>query len=324
MKHGSINTDPDPIRRKMVIGIPALAAGTIAGYFLWPRQETAKDSNQITQDPNSQLIAERQKTLDDMLVSDPCSYFEFARYDHYRSLESAYIVEAYQKYFDDPVFWKIVGEEIKPGLRKNGLIESEIESTLNSREFRSRFLQNSLSEQQAILLSDKGDLSAATLSIDYLFGKGYKSPAFFYPSAFEKTTWNLRGHQIDIPANIRLHETWRHECFHAINYGKGIDFGNGLVLDSAAMRQMRPEVVMFLLEDVTIANYHFFRDNSRNQLEVVWAAGKFGTYTKDYEGISRIDDFNPVEYKFVRMQIERMNKVTREIESLFDSFLKSR
>ena len=277
----------------------------------------------------------RQKILDDIVRNEPSPYVGRVIYDHTGSLTREVSHENLKKDVNDPQYLEFLVRQLSndPDVKEN--IRKYFK---NDSELRAWLLDSQLKDKNPITV-----YGAQTISNESGFGRGAKSDIYFYPSNFEQHFFRcISGRiiidtvgEIEVPTKEKIRTSLRHEYSHAKAFYKGINLGNGLVIDNSNHLKIDPRVKWYVSEIESYLSGVEFARQFGSDHPVYWYAVRTALLTADkyYERyilphIGKEKDkekFTPYELRLVQFQLHKIIELlpeSRHIEMRIQEKLK--
>ena len=263
------------------------------------------------------LIKQRQQFLDQLVEKEPSPYAGRVIYDHERSLskEASYVLE--RRILDDPQALRYINRYSDYFTGDFNLTEEEIPELIGL----PKLIKDAIVFFKLRFQTYELHAHAVTKGYPLDFGKGVKPDIFVFGNALEKLHIETPHGMVEIPTEKRVRALLQHEYIHAEDIYKGINLGNGLVIDSSNHVDINPRVKKFVMESRAYLRAVEFSRQLGISHPVYWYTLRrlLDTMTEIYNEDIKDRKFTPYETRMIEFQKNKVDAVSQEAKS-FEKF----
>ena len=265
------------------------------------------------------LIKQRQQFLDQLVEKELSPYAGRVIYDHNRSLSMETSNLHARRTLDDPQALRYFLKYPDYFPRNFNLTEEQIKGI----EEVPKLIKDLIAFIVQIVQIDKPhDAYAVVKPYPSDFGKGVKPDIFVFGGIFEKLFIETPQKVIEIPIEERVRATLQHEYTHAEDNYKGINLGEGLVIDNSNHFDIHPRVKKFVIESRGYSRAVEFSRQFGRDHPVYWfelgqlVSNMAGIYNKDI----RDRKFTPYETRLIEFQKKKVDDINQETKRIFEKY----
>lgn len=263
------------------------------------------------------ITTQRQKILDDLVRDEPSPYARRIIYDHDGSLKSQAEYNQFRRILDDPQYLDYIIKYTDADNKKFGLTREDYNIFHNLPNFLRRPLFNFLNRETG----KKQDGFTDFYHPD--FGNGVQSDVYISGQAFERIYFGTKNGDIEIPEREKIRTILRHEHIHAENYFKGINLGNGLIINAANHFNIDPRVIRYVMEmEAHLGDVEFSKQQFGEGSSVYWynALGLLSNSIQYYDTLIKNRKFTPYEQMLIDTQLSKVDRVSPDLIKTMEKF----
>ena len=239
-------------------------------------------------------------------------------YDHTESLETRADYSSLRRVLDDAQVLRYISRYF---FRGGILTEQYISAMLESPSLFKDALAF-ISRVYGLRINKSDDAGAKVIFYHSDFGKGIKHDVYVFRSTLDRLSLAISQGDIEIPVENRLITTLEHEYTHAEDIFKGIDLGNGMVINGSNYFDIHPMVTRFVLEErayrkaMELAKQQFGETSGVYWHELLRFILNNNRTRGNLEGLTLSD----YDRELVRLQMGKSDELSPEIKRFEEKF----